>query len=78
MGELSNHLQRKLLKSLSIIFHIPYLKESQFMKIVTDCAADIPAEERKNLDIVEAPLFIQFPEGEINSADLSLTNSITD
>ncbi len=41
------------------------------MKIVTDCAADIPAEERKNLDIVEAPLFIQFPEGEINSADLT-------
>ena len=41
------------------------------MKIVTDCAADIPAEERESLDIVEAPLYIQFPEGEINSADLT-------
>lgn len=41
------------------------------MKIVTDCAADIPAEERKSLDIVEAPLYIQFPEGEVNSADLT-------
>jgi DegV family protein with EDD domain len=41
------------------------------MKIVTDCAADMPAEERESLGIVEAPLFIQFPEGEINSADLT-------
>jgi DegV family protein with EDD domain len=41
------------------------------MKIVTDCAADMPAEEREGLGIVEAPLFIQFPEGEVNSADLS-------
>ncbi len=41
------------------------------MKIVTDCAADMPAEERKNLDVVEAPLYIQFPEGEVNSADLT-------
>jgi len=41
------------------------------MKIVTDCAADLPAEELKSLDIVEAPLFIQFPEGEVNSADLT-------
>jgi DegV family protein with EDD domain len=41
------------------------------MKIVTDCAADIPSDERESLGIIEAPLFIQFPEGEINSADLT-------
>jgi len=41
------------------------------MKIVTDCAADLPPEEREKLGIVEAPLYIQFPEGEINSADLT-------
>ena len=41
------------------------------MKIVTDCAADLPPEEREGLGIVEAPLYIQFPEGEVNSADLS-------
>jgi DegV family protein with EDD domain len=41
------------------------------MKIVTDCAADMPAEERKELGIIEAPLYIQFPEGEINSADIT-------
>jgi DegV family protein with EDD domain len=41
------------------------------MKIVTDCAADIPAAELKELGIIEAPLYIQFPEGEVNSADLT-------
>jgi len=41
------------------------------MKIVTDCAADMPAEERNELEVVEAPLYIQFPEGEINSADIT-------
>jgi len=41
------------------------------MKIVTDCAADMPVEERESLGIVEAPLYIQFPEGEVNSADLT-------
>jgi DegV family protein with EDD domain len=41
------------------------------MKIVTDCAADMPAEELEQLGIVQAPLFIQFPEGEVNSADIS-------
>src|SRR5512147_2138043 len=41
------------------------------MKIVTDCAADMPAEELEKLDIVQAPLFIQFPEGEVNSADIT-------
>ncbi len=41
------------------------------MKIVTDCAADMPAEELEALDITQAPLFIHFPEGEVNSADLT-------
>jgi DegV family protein with EDD domain len=41
------------------------------MKIVTDCAADLPAKERDELGIIEAPLYIQFPEGEVNSADLT-------
>lgn len=41
------------------------------MKIVTDCAADMPAEELENLGIIQAPLFIQFPGEEINSADIS-------
>ncbi len=41
------------------------------MKIVTDCAADLTTEERERLGIIEAPLYIQFPEGEVNSADLT-------
>jgi DegV family protein with EDD domain len=41
------------------------------MKIVTDCAADMPLEEMEKLGITQAPLFIQFPEGEVNSADLT-------
>jgi DegV family protein with EDD domain len=41
------------------------------MKIVTDCAADMPAEELEELGIIQAPLFIQFPEGEVSSADIS-------
>jgi len=41
------------------------------MKIVTDCAADMSNEELAKLGIVQAPLFIQFPEGEVNSADIS-------
>lgn len=41
------------------------------MKIVTDCAADLPRQELEDLGITEAPLFIQFPGGEINSADLT-------
>lgn len=41
------------------------------MKIVTDCAADLPAEEAQELGVAVAPLFIQFPEGEINSSDLT-------
>src|SRR5829696_2234840 len=41
------------------------------MKIVTDCAADLSAEELKQLDITQAPLFIQFPEGEVNATEIS-------
>ena len=41
------------------------------MKIVTDCAADMSAEELEELGVTQAPLFIQFPEGEVNSAELS-------
>jgi DegV family protein with EDD domain len=41
------------------------------MKIVTDCAADMPAEELEQLGVTQAPLFIQFPEGEVNSADIT-------
>jgi DegV family protein with EDD domain len=41
------------------------------MKIVTDCAADMSAEELEQLDVIQAPLFIQFPEGEVNSAEIS-------
>lgn len=41
------------------------------MKIVTDCAADMSNEELEKLGIVQAPLFIQFPEGEVNSADIT-------
>ena len=41
------------------------------MKIVTDCAADMSAEELERLGIVAAPLFIQFPEGEINATEIS-------
>jgi len=41
------------------------------MKIVTDCAADMSAEELEQLDVAQAPLFIQFPEGEVNATEIS-------
>ena len=41
------------------------------MKIVTDCAADMSAEELEQLGVVQAPLFIQFPEGEVSSVDIT-------
>lgn len=41
------------------------------MKIVTDCAADMHAEELESLGITQAPLFIQFPEGEVSATDIS-------
>ncbi len=41
------------------------------MKIVTDCAADMSAEELEQLEVIAAPLFINFPEGEVNATDIS-------
>ncbi len=41
------------------------------MKIVTDSAVDMPLEELKQYDITQAPLMIQFPEGEVNSTEIS-------
>ena len=41
------------------------------MKIVTDCAADLSAEELEQLGILAAPLFIHFPEGEVNATEIS-------
>jgi len=41
------------------------------MKIITDCAADIPTEELKKLEITQVPLSIQFPEGEVDSTRIS-------
>jgi DegV family protein with EDD domain len=41
------------------------------MKIVTDCAADMSAEELKELGVIQAPLFIHFPEGEVNAIEIS-------
>ena len=41
------------------------------MKILTDCAADLSPEEARSLGIMVAPLYIQFPGEEINSADLT-------
>ncbi len=41
------------------------------MKIVTDCAADLSAKELEELDVTQAPLFIQFPEGEVNAIEIS-------
>jgi len=42
------------------------------MKIVTDCAADMTAEELQRLGITSAPLSIQFPEGEVSSDEISV------
>lgn len=47
------------------------------MRIVTDSAADMPVEELEALEITCAPLYIQFPEGEVASSDLS-TDSFYD
>ena len=42
------------------------------MKIVTDCAADMSPQELQEHHVAQAPLFIQFPEGEVNSADMTI------
>ena len=41
------------------------------MKIVTDCAADLTLEDVQSLGISVAPLYISFPEGQINSDDIT-------
>lgn len=41
------------------------------MKIVTDCAADLTLEDVESLGISVAPLYISFPEGQINSDDIT-------
>ncbi len=41
------------------------------MKIVTDCAADMSAMELERWGVTQAPLFIQFPEGEVNATEIS-------
>lgn len=41
------------------------------MKIITDCAADMPADELEAWGILQMPLYIGFPEGEINSAEIA-------
>jgi DegV family protein with EDD domain len=40
------------------------------LKIVTDSAADMTEVEIDALDIVQAPLYIRFPEGEVASSDI--------
>lgn len=40
------------------------------VKIITDRAADMPIEETAALGIEVAPLFINFPEGQVDSAEL--------
>ncbi len=42
------------------------------MRIVTDCAADMPEKELEELGITQAPLYIQFPEGEVSSNDITV------
>lgn len=41
------------------------------MKIVTDSAADIPVADISELGIKVVPLYIQFPEGEVSSHDVT-------
>jgi len=40
------------------------------MKIVTDCAADLTRDDVNTFDIHVAPLFIQFPDGEVSSKEM--------
>lgn len=41
------------------------------MRILTDSAADLSVAEAENLGVVVAPLFIQFPDQEVDSKDLT-------
>ena len=40
------------------------------MKIVTDCAAYMLAEELEMLEIAQIPMYIRFPEGEVSATDI--------
>jgi DegV family protein with EDD domain len=40
------------------------------MKIITDCGAEFSSEELQTLGITQAPLFINFPQESINSAEI--------
>src|SRR5215216_3815794 len=57
--------------SLGLHDSVARKKRSINMKIVTDCAADMSADELEKLDVTQAPLFIQFPEGEVNAVDIT-------
>jgi len=46
------------------------LKEVK-MKIVTDCAADLTPEDIEILGITVAPLYISFPEGQVDSDSIT-------
>jgi DegV family protein with EDD domain len=48
-----------------------YQEDNAKMKIVTDSAADLTAEDLQAHEITVAPLQIQFPDGVINSEDIS-------
>ena len=41
------------------------------MRIITDSAADMPAEEARALGVKVAPLYIIFPDGEIEASDIT-------
>lgn len=41
------------------------------MKILTDCAADLTPQEIETLNITIAPLFIQFPDEEVNATQIA-------
>jgi len=41
------------------------------MKIVTDSAADLSQEEAQALGVTVAPLYITFPDGQVNSTEIS-------
>ena len=41
------------------------------MKIVTDCAADLQPEDVESMGITVSPLYIQFPDEEVDARDLT-------
>lgn len=47
------------------------------MKIVTDCAADLTNDEARELDILVAPLYINFPDGLVDSNHLTADDFYT-